>query len=64
MEPTWVMLNVLLVLGCFAVCLAFVGLLPGVGQMLATMWLTVMGEQVATKGRGQASGTDMDGINT
>ncbi len=64
MEPTWILLNGLVIFGMCAVCLAFVVLLPGVGQLLASMWLTVMGEQATTTGRGKPSGTDMDGINT
>ena len=37
-----------------------VGLLPGVGNLLATMWLTIMGERIV---KGENSGTHMDGIN-
>lgn len=47
----------------FAVCFgitqvgsAFIVLLPGVGQGLAGLWLTVFGERVA---KGQESGTHM-----
>ncbi len=64
MEPTWLLLNILVCLGCFAVCLCFVILLPGVGQALAMIWTTVMGEQIGTKMKGLPTGTDMDGINT
>lgn len=64
MEPTWIILNVLLCIGLFSVALAFVVLLPGVGQLLAALWSTVMGEQLVAKSRGRASGTDMEGINT
>lgn len=64
MEPTWILLNSLVVVGMCAVCLCFVVLLPGMGQLLAAMWLTVMGEQLTTTGRGRPSGTDMDGVNT
>jgi len=63
-EPTWILLNFLVCVGCFAVCLAFVGLLPGIGNLLASMWVNIMGEQLLSKSRGRPSGTDMDGINT
>lgn len=64
MEPTWVLLNLLVCVACFAVCLCFVVLLPGVGQALVAIWSTVMGEQVASKVKGIPTGTDMDGINS
>ena len=64
MEPTWVLLNFFVLVGGFAVCLAFVGLLPVVGNLLASMWVNIMGEQLLSRSRNRPSGTDMDGINT
>lgn len=62
MEPTWILLNVFVLLGMCAVCLCFVVLMPFMGNLLASMWGTVMGEQIMTRGKG--SGTDMEGINS
>lgn len=63
MEPTWIILNFLVLFGGFSVCLAFTVLLPGVGQLVASMWSTVMLEQVISRAKGRPSGTDMEGFN-
>lgn len=52
----------LLFLVCFGLLSVGAGFLismPTVGHVVATLWVTVMGEQAATKARGQESGTDM-----
>lgn len=52
----------LLLLICFglsAVGAGFLISMPTVGHVVATLWVTVMGEQAVAKAKGQESGTEM-----
>lgn len=52
-------LNLLVCFGLSAVGAGFLISMPTVGHVVATLWVTVMGEQAAAKVKGQESGTEM-----
>ncbi len=52
-----ILLNILVCFGLLAVGLAFILLLPTVGQTLAAVFGTVLGEQLFSRLKGQESGT-------
>jgi hypothetical protein len=45
------------IFGTFSVCLAFVLLLPGVGQALAVIWTLVAGDQLYQARKARRDGT-------
>lgn len=49
----------LICFGLLSVGAGFLISMPIVGNVVAILWTTVMGEQAASKARGQESGTDM-----
>lgn len=53
------LLMFLICFGLSAVGAGFLISMPIVGNVVATLWFTVMGEQAAAKMKGQESGTDM-----
>lgn len=52
-------LVLLICFGLSAVGAGFLISMPTVGQVVATLWVTVMGEQAVAKAKGQESGTEM-----
>ena len=54
-----ILLNVVVLFGLLAVGLAFVLLLPAVGQILVSVFTTVVTEQTIARFRGQESGTTL-----
>ncbi len=63
--PQWLDMPVSLIFltsfGLVAVGLAFIVLMPGMGNLVASLWLTVMGERAAAKARGVAPGSELEG---
>ena len=45
--------------GLLSVGAGFLISMPIVGNVVATLWITVMGEQIAAKSKGREAGTEM-----